>query len=126
MARIVFAIGSILGGLAVALGAFGAHALRDQLSARQLEFFETGVRYQMYHALALLALAWAMSRWPQRRLETAAVLLIVGTIVFSGSLHLLALTDIRWLGMVTPIGGVTLILGWGFAAWRLFVADRGS
>jgi uncharacterized membrane protein YgdD (TMEM256/DUF423 family) len=121
MERIVFSVGSILGGLAVALGAFGAHALRDHLSARQLEVFETGVRYQMYHALALLALAWAIDRWPQRNLNTAAALLIAGTIVFSGSLQLLALTDIRWLGMVTPFGGVMLILGWGFAAWRLLV-----
>ena len=125
MARIVFAIGSIFGGLGVALGAFGAHSLRDHLSVRQLEIFETGVRYQMYHALALLALAWAIDRWPRRNLHTAAALLIAGTIVFSGSLQLLALTDVRWLGMVTPVGGVMLILGWGFAACRLLVPSRG-
>ena len=126
MARIVFGLGTAFGGLGVALGAFAAHALRDVLSARQLAVFETGVRYQMYHALALLALAWAIARWPERRLQTAAALLVVGTIVFSGSLELLAVTDVRWLGMVTPLGGVTLILGWGLAAWRLLVADRGS
>ena len=126
MQRIVFGIGSILGGLGVALGAFGAHALRDQLSARQLEVFETGVRYQMYHSLALLALAWAIDRWPLRKLQTTAVLLVVGTIVFSGSLQLLAVTDVRWLGAVTPLGGITLILGWGLASWRLLVPRRGS
>jgi uncharacterized membrane protein YgdD (TMEM256/DUF423 family) len=126
MERIVFGVGSILGGLGVALGAFGAHALRDQLSARQLEVFETGVRYQMYHALALLALAWAIARWPQRKLHVAAALLLAGTIVFSGSLQLLALTGVRWLGMVTPFGGVMLILGWVFTAWQLLIPGRGS
>lgn len=126
MERIVFGIGAIFGGLGVGLGAFAAHALRDDLNARQLEIFETGVRYQMYHALALLTLAWAIGRWPQRNLHTAAAMLIAGTIVFSGSLQLLALTDIRWLGMVTPVGGVMLILGWGLAAWRLLIAHSSS
>ena len=121
MSRVIFGIGATFGGLGVALGAFAAHALRDVLSARQIAVFETGVRYQMYHALALLALAWAIDRWPERRLQTSAVLLIAGAIVFSGSLQLLAVTGVRWLGMVTPIGGVTLILGWGLAAWRLLV-----
>jgi uncharacterized membrane protein YgdD (TMEM256/DUF423 family) len=126
MARIVFGLGTAFGGLGVALGAFAAHALRDVLSARQIAVFETGVRYQMYHALALMALAWAIDRWPHRKLHTSAVLLVVGTIVFSGSLQLLAVTDVRWLGMVTPFGGVTLILGWGLAAWRLLVPGRSS
>jgi uncharacterized membrane protein YgdD (TMEM256/DUF423 family) len=119
MERRVFTVGSILAGMGVALGAFGAHALKVRLSPDLLETFETGVRYQMYHALGLLALAWAIDRWPERRLVPAAILLTVGTVVFSGSLYVLVLTGARWLGAITPIGGVALIAGWGLVAWRL-------
>ncbi len=119
MERRVFAIGSILAGLAVASGAFGAHALRASLGPQLLTTFETGVRYQMYHGLGLLALAWAIGRWPERRLAPAAWLLLAGTIVFSGSLYLVVLTGFRWFGAVTPFGGVALIAGWALAAWRL-------
>jgi uncharacterized membrane protein YgdD (TMEM256/DUF423 family) len=118
MDRVLFAIGSILAGLGVAAGAFGAHALRDSLPAERLAVFETGVRYQMYHALALLVMAWAVSRWPERGLEAAAWLLLAGTIVFSGSLELLAVTGLSWIGAITPIGGLALIAGWAVAAWR--------
>jgi uncharacterized membrane protein YgdD (TMEM256/DUF423 family) len=118
MDRVLFAIGSILAGLGVAAGAFGAHALRDSLPAERFAVFETGVRYQMYHALALLVMAWAVSRWPERGLETAAWLLLAGTIVFSGSLELLAVTGLRWIGAITPVGGLALIAGWAVAAWR--------
>ncbi|MCU0232746.1 MAG: DUF423 domain-containing protein [Thermoanaerobaculales bacterium] len=127
-ARLVAAVGAVLGGLAVALGAFGAHALRVRLGADLLAAFETGVRYQMFHALALLALAPAIARWPQRRLTAAAWLVLAGTTVFSGSLVLLAVTGLRWLGAVTPVGGIVLIAGWSVAAWRLLArepADRG-
>ena len=106
-------------GLGVVFGAFGAHALKASLSPRMLEIFETGVRYQMYHGLGLLALAWAISRWPERRLVAAAWLLVAGTAVFSGSLYMLVLTGTRWFGAITPVGGVALIVGWGLAAWRL-------
>jgi uncharacterized membrane protein YgdD (TMEM256/DUF423 family) len=123
-ARLVAAVGAVLGGLAVALGAFGAHALRARLGPDLLTVFETGVRYQMFHALALLALAPAIERWPQRRLAPAAWLLLAGTIIFSGSLHLLALTGARWLGAVTPTGGIALIVGWALAAWRLLTRER--
>ncbi len=126
MDRNVFAAGSILAGLAVVFGAFGAHALKASLDPRMLDIFETGVRYQMYHGLGLLALAWAISNWPERRLVPAAWLLFGGTIVFSGSLYLLLLTDARWLGAITPFGGVALIVGWGLAAWRLLVPGRRS
>ncbi len=123
-ARLVFAVGAILGGLAVALGAFGAHALRARLGPDLLAVFETGVRYQMFHALALLALALAIVRWPQRRLAAAAWLLVAGTVVFSGSLNLLAVTGARWLGAVTPVGGIVLIGGWTLAAWRLLTREH--
>ncbi len=124
MERRVFAIGSILAGLAVVLGAFGAHALKASLSPQFLTTFETGVRYQIYHGLGLLALAWAIGRWPERRLAPAAWLLLVGTVVFSGSLYLLVLTGARWFGAVTPFGGGALIAGWGLAAWRLLAAGE--
>jgi len=123
-ARLVFALGAILGGLAVALGAFGAHGLRARLGPELLAVFETGVRYQMFHALALLALALAIVRWPQRRLAAAAWLLVAGTVVFSGGLNLLALTGARWLGAVAPVGGIVLIAGWTVAAWRLLTREH--
>jgi uncharacterized membrane protein YgdD (TMEM256/DUF423 family) len=119
MERKVFAAGAMLAGLGVALGAFGAHGLKAVVSPEMLAVFETGVRYQMYHGLGLLGLAWAIGRWPERRLAAAAWLLLAGTVVFSGSLYILALTDTRWLGAITPLGGVALIAGWGLTAWRL-------
>ena len=124
MERRILAVGSILAGMAVALGAFGAHALKARLSPELLGTFETGVRYQMYHALGLLGLAWAISRWPERRLAPAGWLLLAGTVVFSGSLYLLVLTGARWFGAITPIGGLALIAGWGFAAWQLLAPQR--
>jgi len=125
MERKVFAIGSILAALGVAFGAFGAHSLKAMVSVERLAVFETGVRYQMYAALGLLALAWAIGRWPERRLQVGAWLILGGTAVFSGSLYLLVLTDTAWLGAITPFGGVCLIAGWGLAAWRL-LSNRGN
>ena len=119
MERRIFAAGSVLAGLGVVFGAFGAHALKASLSPQMLDTFDTGVRYQMYPGLGLLALAWAISRWPERRLVPAAWLLLAGTVVFSGSLYLLVLTGARWFGAITPLGGVTLIAGWALVAWRL-------
>jgi uncharacterized membrane protein YgdD (TMEM256/DUF423 family) len=124
MERRVFAVGSILAALGVVFGAFGAHALKASLSPQLLATFETGVRYQMYHGLGLLAMAWAIGRWPERRLALTAWLLLAGTVVFSGSLYLLVLTGTRWFGAVTPFGGVALIAGWGIAAWRLLAAGE--
>jgi uncharacterized membrane protein YgdD (TMEM256/DUF423 family) len=122
MDRLFFALGSLSGGLAVALGAFGAHALKDRLVANLLANFETGVRYQMYHALALLAVAWAVTRWPDSNLSVAAGwLFVAGTVLFSGSLYVMALTGARWLGAVTPLGGVAFAVGWLcllLTAWR--------
>ena len=119
MERKVFTAGSILAALGVGLGAFGAHSLKTVVGPELLAVFETGVRYQMYHALGLLALAWAISRWPERRLSIAAWMLLAGTVVFSGSLYLLVLTGARWFGAITPFGGALLIAGWVFVAWRL-------
>ena len=113
--------GALAGGLAVLAGAFGAHALRQQLEPSQLAVFETAVRYQLYHALALFAAAWLCDRTGQPAARLAAWLFIAGIVVFSGSLYVLAVTDLDWIGVVTPLGGVAFIAGWASlatAAWR--------
>ena len=112
MERIFFGLGSILAGIAVGLGAFGAHGLRGILSPEDLVTFETGVRYQMYHALALLGVAWAVTQWETVLLEWTGWLFVLGILVFSGSLYILVLPGQRWLGAVTPLGGLAFILGW--------------
>lgn len=121
MDRLFFTLGSASALLAVALGAFAAHGLKTKLSAEMFNIFEVGVRYHMYHALALLAVAWASARWPGSSINAAGWLFIAGTIIFSGSLYLLSLTGIRWLGAITPIGGAAFLLGWlllARGAWR--------
>ena len=122
MERIFFGLGSILAGIAVGLGAFGAHGLRGILSPEDLVTFETGVRYQMYHALALLGVAWAITQWETVLLEWSGWLFVLGILVFSGSLYILVLTGQRWLGAVTPLGGLALILGWVLLASAVFRA----
>lgn len=117
--RLFFAIGSTFAGIAVAAGAFGAHGLEGRIEPRMLEVFNTAAKYQMFQALALLAIAWAVTRWPNARLEIGGWLLTAGTLVFSGSLYLMVLTDARWLGAVTPVGGVLMIAGWAVLAWRI-------
>jgi uncharacterized membrane protein YgdD (TMEM256/DUF423 family) len=110
--RLFFALGSASALVAVAAGAFGAHGLRARLAPDLLAVFETGARYQMYHALALLAAAWALTRWPGSWPVRAGWLFVVGTLLFSGSLYALALSGVRWLGAVTPFGGVAFLAGW--------------
>jgi uncharacterized membrane protein YgdD (TMEM256/DUF423 family) len=112
MDRVFFSLGAVSGFLAVAAGAFGAHALRARLPADLLAVFETGARYQMYHALALLAVAWAAGRWTGPLVAWAGWLFVAGTVLFSGSLYVLALTGVRWLGAITPLGGVCFLAGW--------------
>jgi len=117
MDRTFFALGAILAGIAVALGAFGAHALRATLTPADLATFETGVRYHFYHALALMGVAWAFTRWENGHAHIAGWLFVAGIVVFSGSLYTLVLTGQRWLGAVTPIGGVAFLAGWAVLAW---------
>ena len=105
-------IGALSAAIGVAAGAFGAHALRDTVEPRLLEVFETAARYQMYHALALVAVGLVGSRWPTNLLAAAGWLFVVGTLVFSGSLYAMTFTGVRALGAVTPIGGVCFIAGW--------------
>jgi uncharacterized membrane protein YgdD (TMEM256/DUF423 family) len=112
MERLFTTIGALSGAMGVAAGAFGAHALRARVEPRLLEVFETGARYQLYHALALLAVAWASSRWPGTFTTAAGWLFVAGTVLFSGSLYAMTLTGVRALGAITPLGGVAFIAGW--------------
>jgi uncharacterized membrane protein YgdD (TMEM256/DUF423 family) len=121
MERVFVIAASVLALVGVGMGAFGAHALRAQLEAQALATFEVGVRYQMYHALALFAVAWVHERWPTRLVRTAGWLFIVGTLVFSGSLYLLVLLGVSALGAITPFGGAALLAGWAclaMGAWK--------
>ena len=121
-----FATAAVLCGLGVVLGAFGAHELRDRLTPDTLSVFETGVRYHLYHALGLFAVAWAASRWANAWVGAAGWLLVAGIVTFSGSLYLLAITGIRWLGAITPIGGVCMTAGWIALAVGAFRGPRTS
>lgn len=120
--RTVFALGALIAGLAVAAGAFGAHALQPRIPAARLATFEIAVRYQMYHALALLAVGWAMERWPAAGLQLTAWLFLAGVAIFGGTLYTIALGGPRWLGAITPLGGACLIAGWLIAAFRVWRA----
>jgi uncharacterized membrane protein YgdD (TMEM256/DUF423 family) len=117
MDRLFFALGAVSAALAVAAGAFGAHALRERLSPDLLSVFETGARYHMYHALGLLAVGWAATRWPGTGVTAAGWFFVAGTVLFSGSLYLLSLTGHRWLGAITPLGGAAFLAGWATLAW---------
>ena len=110
---ILFA-GALLAATGVMLGAFGAHALGDGLGPERMEWWHTAVQYQLWHAVGLVALA----ALPTPRPGLPALLLTVGTLIFSGTLYLMALTGVRWLGAVTPIGGTLMIAGWFLLAWR--------
>ncbi len=117
MARLFFAIASILGALSVAGGAFGAHALKGTLTDSALSSFETGIRYQMYHATALLVVAVLIAQYPEvKGLVTTGWCFIAGVILFSGSLYGLTLGGIKAFGPITPLGGVAFIIGWGLLA----------
>ena len=121
MERTFFLVGSVVAGLAVAAGAFGAHGLKERLTPDMLVIFETAARYQMYHGLALLAAAWGAGRWPGGASTAAGWLFLAGVLVFSGSLYALSLSGVRWLGAITPIGGVCFLAGWvalAIAAWK--------
>ncbi|MFO7632715.1 MAG: DUF423 domain-containing protein [Caldilinea sp.] len=122
MERIFFIIASLFGSLSVALGAFGAHALRGRIEESLLANYQTGVSYMFYHTLALFVVTLALSKWPASSLPVwAGWLFVLGIVVFSGSLFVMAFTGLRWLGAITPIGGVAFIAGWlllAITAWR--------
>ena len=122
LSRLFFVAGALSAAVAVGLGAFAAHGLRARLTPDLLATFEIGVRYQMYHALALLAVAWAETRWTSGAIGAAGVLFLIGTLIFSGSLYVLVLTGQKWLGAVTPLGGLAFIAGWLLLAWGAWTA----
>ena len=117
MDRLFFGLGCVSAFVAVALGAFGAHGLRSRIVPDMLSVFEIGVRYQMYHSLALLALGAVAGRLPGGLVATSGWLFVLGTLLFSGSLYAMSLTGQRWLGAVTPLGGLAFLAGWATLAW---------
>jgi uncharacterized membrane protein YgdD (TMEM256/DUF423 family) len=119
-ARLCCLLGAGFAFLAVTFGAFGSHSLKAILAPDMLAVFETGVRYQMYHALALLAAGWAAHQHPQASFHVAGWLFAAGILLFSGSLYLLTLSGVRWLGAVTPLGGLCFLAGWGVFAWQMW------
>lgn len=121
MHRPFLAAGFLLAFVGVAAGAFGAHGLREALDPGALAVWETAVRYQMYHALALVVVGLGAARWPSPSWSGPALLFVAGTVVFSGSLYALALSGIGWLGAITPVGGAALLAGW---LWGALVALR--
>ncbi len=120
MAHLFLVLASINGFIAVALGAFAAHGLKAMLSADLLATFQTGVQYQMYHAFALMAVGLLSVSFPgNASLKIAGFLFLAGIVIFSGSLYVLALSGIRWLGAITPIGGLAFLAGWAMLAWSM-------
>jgi uncharacterized membrane protein YgdD (TMEM256/DUF423 family) len=123
MAKLFITLASLSGMLAVILGAFGAHALKGKLDAYSLGIYETAVQYHFYHSFALLAVGILALSQPQTALlKSSGWLFFVGILVFSGSLYLLSITGVRWLGAITPIGGLAFIAGWACLAatgWKL-------
>lgn len=117
MQRWALLVAAVAGFLAVGLGAFAAHGLRNVLSAEYLTVFQTGVHYQMVHALALLAVGMLLQKSPARSLRIAAWSFTLGILLFSGSLYALTLSGVRSLGMITPFGGVAFLIGWASLAW---------
>jgi len=110
--KVWISLGSVSGFIGVAAGAMGAHALKSGLGPDLLQHFETAARYQMYHALALLAVGLWSARVPSAAARVAGIAFVAGTLLFSGSLYALALSGERWLGAVTPWGGLAFLLGW--------------
>lgn len=120
MNNLFLVLASINGFLAVSLGAFAAHGLKSALSEDLLNIFQTGVQYHMYHTLALLAVGVLSLYFPtQTGLRIAGFLFLAGIIIFSGSLYVLALTGIRWLGAITPLGGIAFLAGWALLGWSM-------
>jgi len=119
--RLAFLLTGILGAVAVGIGAFAAHKLKDILSLYYLDIMDKAVKYQFYHVLAWGLVAVLMERYPEKGLGMAAWFFVAGIFFFSGSLYLLTATQTKWWGAVTPIGGLSFILGWLWLSWKMFV-----
>ena len=118
MSKMIIMLAGVNGFLAVSLGAFAAHLLRDRLSPEMLNAFQTVVQYHMYHALALFGIGVMMINFPNTNLlRISAYLMLAGIVLFSGSLYLLSMTGIRWLGAITPLGGLCLLTAWAFIVY---------
>jgi len=117
MVRVFFVLGALSAFIGVAAGAFGTHGLKSRMSVEMISVFEVGVRYQMYHAFALIVVAWLETKWPTSLVTTGGWLFVTGTILFSGSLYLLSISGVRWLGVITPFGGLAFLVGWVCLAW---------
>jgi uncharacterized membrane protein YgdD (TMEM256/DUF423 family) len=122
--RLFFILGAVSAFVGVGAGAFAAHALKARLAPDLLAVFDTGARYQLIHALGLLAVAWACGRWPGPAARWAGWSFVAGTVLFSGSLYALALSGVRGLGAITPVGGVAFLLGWALLGWSAWRAER--
>ena len=113
-------IASLFAALAILFGAFGSHALKERLSAQSLEIYDIATRYLIFHALGIFLIALLGFQLPKESLETPVIMMIVGTSIFSGSLYLIAMLDFKKLGMVTPIGGLLLIVSWLLLAYNTY------
>jgi uncharacterized membrane protein YgdD (TMEM256/DUF423 family) len=120
MGKTFLILGGLFGFLGVGIGAFAAHMLKPKLTPELFDIFEVGVRYHMYHALAIVAVGLAAAQWPESGVGLAGCLFAAGIMVFSGSLYVLAITGTKWLGAITPIGGVAFLAGWAVLAWRVW------
>ena len=123
MKTLFFTFGSSFSLLGVLFDTFGAHPLKDQLTPEMLDIFEVAVRYQMYHSIGLIVVAWAISQWRNSLTNAAGWCFVAGILIFSGSLYILSLTEIRWLGAITPIGGLAFIAGWGCLVGTAFISN---
>ena len=118
MSKLIIILAGVNGFLAVSIGAFAAHMLRDRLSPELLNTFQTGVQYHMYHALGLFGIGLMMLNFPASNLlRISAYLMMAGIVLFSGSLYLLSITGIRWLGAITPLGGLCFLTAWALIVW---------
>ena len=114
-------LGSLYMFLAVVLGAFGSHALKDKISVYSLEIYKTGVLYHFIHGIGLFIVAWLSTVSSDPKIHYAGLFFMAGVVLFSGSLYLLSVTDIKWLGMITPIGGLCFLAGWAFIIYSKFI-----
>jgi uncharacterized membrane protein YgdD (TMEM256/DUF423 family) len=124
LSRRLIAVGCIVAGVGVAAGAFGAHMLKTILEPPMLAAYDTATRYQMYHAFGMVLVGIAMRVYGDRRLAMAGWLFVAGMVLFCGSLYGIALAGLKWLGPITPVGGLMFIIGWGIFGWRVWQAQR--